>query len=71
MPALRTEEVLYRHAVILDAAGDSKRASAVIRRAWQEIERKSASIPNREDRYRFREKVTLNRQVHDALERIA
>ena len=71
MPALRTEEVLYRHAVILDAAGDSKRASAVIRRAWQEIERKSASIPNREDRYRFREKVTLNRQVRDALERIA
>jgi hypothetical protein len=45
LPVVRTEEVLWRHARCLQAAGSESEAAAFAQRAAEVVERKAASLP--------------------------
>ncbi|MFD5108146.1 AAA family ATPase [Streptomyces cinereoruber] len=66
MPALRTEEVLYRSAVVLRETGNHAEARPLLGRARAVIARKAGSIPDERLREGFLRNVPLNRAVLDA-----
>ncbi|MFC8268687.1 AAA family ATPase [Streptomyces cinereoruber] len=66
MPALRTEEVLYRAAVVLRETGNHAEARSLLGRARAVIARKAESIPDERLREGFLRNVPLNRAVLDA-----
>jgi hypothetical protein len=65
MPALRTEEVLYRSAVVQAAAGLRTEALALLERARREVARKADMITDDSLRDRFLTQVPLNSAIRD------
>jgi tetratricopeptide (TPR) repeat protein len=67
MPAVRTEEILFNHALILDRLGRHEEASASLDRAWEVVQQKLAGMQAPENRSAFLERVPLTRAIRDAL----
>ncbi|WP_019057426.1 AAA family ATPase [Streptomyces prunicolor] len=65
MPALRTEEVLYRSAVVQAAGGVRTEALALLDRARREVARKADMITDDSLRDRFLTQVPLNSAILD------
>ncbi|MFF4606027.1 AAA family ATPase [Streptomyces sp. NPDC001339] len=65
MPALRTEEVLYRAAVVLRARGAQEEAEALLGRARAVVARKADLITDDAMRRRFLADVPLNRSIQN------
>ena len=63
VPALRSEEVYFRHSMALTAAGRSDEAAQALRRAREIVDEKAATIHDDEMQRSFREEVPLNRAI--------
>ncbi|WP_344102548.1 AAA family ATPase [Myceligenerans crystallogenes] len=68
MPALRSEEVYFHAAVVLNAAGFADDAADLLQRARIEVRRKAATLPDAALRERFRTGVPLNAAIAGGLE---
>ena len=70
MPAIRTEEIIYRCAIVFEAANDRGQAIDLLRRAIGEVDRKAESIHSIDDQRRFYENVSWNRAIRTSLRRL-
>lgn len=68
LSTVRTEEIVYRHYQVLEAAGEAARARQLLARSWAEVERKAASIHDAAARQRFLQEAPLNREIARSLE---
>lgn len=66
LPAVRTEEVLYHHWLVLGKLGRLDEAAVTIDRAWQTVQRKLDLMARPENRVAFLEKVPLNQLIGEA-----
>ena len=69
MPAVRTEEILYHHSLVLDALGRMDEGTAFLVRAWDAFRSKLDRLELPEHRTAFTDRVPLNVAIAAAYER--
>ncbi len=67
MPALRTEEVLFNHYLVLTQAARETEARAYLEQAYDVIRRKASTLKNDDERRSYLERVPLNREMVSAM----
>jgi tetratricopeptide (TPR) repeat protein len=70
MPAVRSEEILFNHSLVLDRLGRHDEAAAHVDRAWQVVEQKLAGMRDPENRSAFVDRVPLSRAIREAHVRV-
>ena len=67
MPALRTEEVLFNHYLVLTQAARQTEAREYLEQAHDVIRRKASTLKNDDERRSYLERVPLNREIVSAM----
>lgn len=70
LPALRSEEIFWNHALVLSANKRNAEADSFVKRAYQIVQAKAETISEPEQRRLYLERVLLNRQLADALRQL-
>jgi tetratricopeptide (TPR) repeat protein len=68
LPAVRTEEILFNHWLVLEALARHEEAARILDRAWEVVQRKLGSLTQDEHRVAFLREVRLNRLIAEAHE---
>ncbi len=70
MPAVRSEEILFNHSLVLERLGRHDEAATYVDRAWQVVQQKLAGMREAENRSTFVDRVPLTRAIRDAHVRV-
>lgn len=70
LPALRSEEIFWNHAVILSTNNRKAEADSFVKRAYQIVQAKAETIGAPELRRIYLERVLLNRKIGEAVQKL-